>query len=102
MSPQKISRTVPLSVRLTAEEREKINAQAAAAGITPSRFLRETALGIFIRSEADASVLRELRRLGGLCKHAINNNTASGDAAQAFKDLSTYATALCRTTPENR
>lgn len=83
-----------ITIRLDAEELEYVKKQAAAAGYPPSRLLREAVTGLAISSSADVQVLKELRRLGGLCKHAINEGADQEAAAQAFKNLGKYAASL--------
>ena len=73
--------------RLTAEEKSFIHAQAEAAGLPASEYVRGLALGYEIRTRADAAVLNELRRLGGLCKHLYNSGmdpAATGSALAAL------------------
>lgn len=73
--------------RLTEKEKDFIRAQAEAAGLSASEYVRALALGYEIRTRADAAVLNELRRLGGLCKHLYNSGmdpVATGRALSAL------------------
>lgn len=62
-------RTILVKFRLTAEERQFIDEQAAEACVTVSEFVRRRAMGKRLVSRLDETVLNELRRLGGLQKH---------------------------------
>ena len=84
------------SIMLSLDERKIIADQADAAAITRGRYVREAALGTIVRSEADAGILRELRRLGGLCKHAISQGANRSETDAAFRALRDYAAFLCR------
>ena len=85
-----------ITIRLSSEELDHVKKQAAAAGYPPSRLIRESATGLAIITNTDAEVLRELRRLGGLCKHAIVEGADREAAAEAFKNLGKYAASLIR------
>lgn len=85
-----------VNVRLNEDEKNYIKEQAEAAGITLSRFMRETALNTLIRTKADSAVLRELRRLGGLCKHAISTTNSKEDIVTCFNALTKYASSLIK------
>jgi len=84
------------SVMLSQSEQKIIASQADAAAIPRGRFIREAALGTVVRSEADAAILRELRRLGGLCKFAITQGADRAEADAAFRALRDYAAFLCK------
>lgn len=56
--------------RLTAEEDERLNRQAATTGISVSEYMRRLFFGGRpIIARRDDQAIRELRRLGGLLKH---------------------------------
>lgn len=59
-------------MRLTPSERDKLREEADYAGISVSELIRKRALGRPVHSAADLTMIRELRRLGGLQKHMIN------------------------------
>jgi DNA repair protein RadC len=59
-------------MRLSPGEREQLRDDAALAGISISELVRRRALGRPVHSAIDLTVIRELRRLGGLQKHAMN------------------------------
>ena len=54
-----------LKIRLTADEKKFICTQAEAAGLPASTYARALVLGHTMRSGSDASILDELRVLGG-------------------------------------
>jgi len=57
------------TLRLSAEENERLARQADAAGISVSEYIRRLCFGGRpITSRADSQTIRELRRLGGLLK----------------------------------
>ncbi len=58
------------TIRLTAEEEERLTRQAAPAGISVSEYMRRLFFGGRpIIARTDDQTIRELRRLGGLLKH---------------------------------
>ena len=58
------------TLRLTAEEDERLNRQAITAGISVSEYMRRLFFGGRpIIARTDDQTIRELRRLGGLLKH---------------------------------
>ena len=58
------------TLRLTAEEDERITRQAGSAGISVSEYMRRLFFGGRpIIARTDDQTIRELRRLGGLLKH---------------------------------
>lgn len=83
-----------LYVRFSKAEYDYAKAQAASAGVTVSAFIRAAACGLSVQTKADAQILRELRRLGGLCKHAINEGAHTQTCADTFKALRDYAASI--------
>lgn len=58
------------TLRISAEENERLTRQADAAGISVSEYIRRLCFGGRpITSRTDSQTIRELRRLGGLLKH---------------------------------
>lgn len=58
------------TLRLTAEEDERITRQAVTAGISVSEYMRRLFFGGRpVIAKTDDQTIRELRRLGGLLKH---------------------------------
>ena len=59
-------------MRLTASERLLLREEADLAGMSRSELLRKRAFGKTIHAATDLMMIRELRRLGGLQKYAMN------------------------------
>ncbi|MGA9127020.1 MAG: hypothetical protein WB425_02655 [Terracidiphilus sp.] len=68
-------------MRLTAAERVQLSEDADLAGMSVSELVRRRALGKTIHAATDLMMIRELRRLGGLQKYAMNKLTQHGEVA---------------------
>ena len=68
-----------VAVRVTAHQRETVRASAEAAGMSVSRYGRHRLLGHPVQAIVDGATLRELRRIGGLIRHAYDTITATDD-----------------------
>ena len=67
------------TLRISAEENERLARQADAAGISVSEYIRRLCFGGRpIMSRTDNQTIRELRRLGGLLKHNFENVRETG------------------------
>ena len=67
------------TLRISAEENERLARQADAAGISVSEYIRRICFGGRpITSRTDSQTIRELRRLGGLLKHNFENVREAG------------------------
>ncbi|MBQ3171299.1 MAG: hypothetical protein IJB53_05215 [Mailhella sp.] len=67
------------TLRLSAEENERLARQADAAGISVSEYIRRLCFGCRpITSRTDSQTIRELRRLGGLLKCNFESVRATG------------------------
>ena len=67
------------TLRLSAEENERLARQADAAGISVSEYIRRLCFGGRpITSRTDSQTIRELRRLGGLLKHNFESVREAG------------------------
>ena len=67
------------TLRISAEENERLIRQADAAGISVSEYIRRLCFGGRpITSRTDSQTIRELRRLGGLLKHNFENVREAG------------------------
>ena len=67
------------TLRLSAEENERLARQADAAGISVSEYIRRLCFGGRpITSRTDSQTIRELRRLGGLLKHNFETVREAG------------------------
>jgi hypothetical protein len=84
--------TAVVNVRLTAEERARLREDADAAGLSVSQFVRRRIFGRPVIAHADAVMLKELRRIGGLLKHVHNQSGGaySHDTAAALAALKDY------------
>ena len=70
------------TLRLTAEEDERMTQQAAIAGISVSEYMRRLFFGGRpIIARTDDQTIRELRRLGGLLKHHFEVVKRAGNPA---------------------
>ncbi len=63
--------TEQVGIRLTPEEKTRLDAEARAAGLTLAALTRRRLLGLHISARVDDELIRELRRLGGLAKLAM-------------------------------
>ena len=63
----------PTSVRFSAEQRDRIRHNAEMAGLSLADYIRKRTLGEIVRAKTDERVILELRRQGGLFKHAWIN-----------------------------
>jgi hypothetical protein len=83
-------------VRFSVEEEAQISEEARNAGITRSAYIRRRTLGRRVVANADALVLNELRRLGGLLKlvHTESGHAYSEQTAAALDALKSYIVKL--------
>ena len=81
-----------LRLRLTASEKEHLREDADLAGLSMSELVRRRYFGRPIIANADAIMIKELRRLGGLLKHIHNesNGVNSKETAEALIALKAY------------
>ncbi len=81
-----------LRLRLTASEKERLREDADLAGLSMSELVRRRYFGRPIIANADAVMIKELRRLGGLVKHVHNesNGVNSKETAEALVALKIY------------
>jgi uncharacterized protein (DUF1778 family) len=66
-------------MRLTASERVQLREDADLAGMSISEFVRRRTFGKAIHAATDLMMIRELRRLGGLQKYAMNKLALHGE-----------------------
>ncbi len=87
-----------INVRLTATEKAKLKEDADLAGLSLSELVRRRYFGKPILANADAVMLKELRRLGGLLKHVHNESQGvySKETAGALMALKAYLEQLSR------
>jgi hypothetical protein len=90
------TKTEPLdarcNVRVTASELAELREAAKLAGLSLSEYMRRRALGILVIAHSDLSVVRELRRLGGLLKaiHLDSKGAYSETTAGMLGDIGAY------------
>ncbi len=87
-----------VNVRLTAAEKARLKEDAELAALGVSEVVRRRYFGRPIIASADAVMLRELRRIGGLLKHvhADSGGAYSGETAAALGELRAYLQQLSR------
>lgn len=73
--------TLRFEMRITPAELERLRTDADLAGVTVSELVRRRSLGRTVHAASDMATIRELRRLGGLQKHTINNLAQHGGVA---------------------
>ena len=81
-----------INVRLTSAEKATLKEDADLAGLSMSELVRRRYFGRPIIANADAVMLKELRRLGGLLKHIHNQSAGaySQATASAIAELRVY------------
>lgn len=81
-----------LNVRLTSAEKAKLQEDADLAGLSMSELVRRRYFGRPIVANADAVMIKELRRLGGLLKHVHTESggTYSAATSAALGELRAY------------
>ena len=81
-----------INVRLTAAEKARLKEDADLAGLSMSELVRRRYFGRPIIANADAVMLKELRRIGGLRKHIHNESGGvySKQTAEALVALKGY------------
>ncbi len=84
-----------ITVRLRQEEKTRLEADAALAGIPMGELVRRRYFGKRIVAKTDEIMLRELRRLGGLLKH-IHTETRGAYSQDTAAVLHAIKTAIER------
>ena len=81
-----------IMIRLTTAEKEQLKEDAKIANISLSALVRRRYFGRPILAHADAVMLKELRRIGGLLKHLHNesNGAHSKETSSALIALKNY------------
>ncbi len=81
-----------VNVRMSAAEKARLREDAELASLSLSELVRRRSFGRPVLAKADAVVIRELRRLGGLVKHlhVDSKGAYSRDTAAALGTLSAY------------
>lgn len=81
-----------INVRLTRAEKARLKEDADLAGLSMSELVRRRYFGRPIIANADAVMLKELRRIGGLLKHihSASGGVYSKDTAGVLSALKAY------------
>jgi len=97
-APQREPLDAVINVRLTAAEKARLKEDADAAGLSVSELVRRRYFGRPIVANADAVMLKELRRLGGLLKHVHSESRGaySQHTAAALAAIKDYIEKLSR------
>jgi len=85
-----------INVRLTASEKGQLKDDAELASLSLSELVRRRYFGRPIIANADAVMVKELRRIGGLLKHVHNQSQGaySHETALALAELRSYINQL--------
>jgi len=75
-----------IPVRCTPQQKEQIENNANAVGLSMSEYLRRRGLGEKIKSKSDLLTIGKLQKFGGLLKHlyATSNGANSAETKQAL------------------
>ncbi len=89
MSIKRKNLTAVVNIRLTAGERTAVAENAETAGLTVSAYCRRLILGRTVHAHTDSTVIRELRRVGGLLKavHTESGGIYSAATAAALSEV---------------
>ena len=84
--------------RVTREERQEIQEQAEASGLSVSEYVRRRALGRRVASVTDVKMISELRRQGGLLKkiYGESGGMYSEKTAVALENINGFIESLER------
>ena len=90
--------TTRAQFRLTPAEREQVEDQARAAGMTVSTYCRHRVLGHRVLAGTDENMIRELRRVGGLLKavHTQSQGAYSAQTAEALAQVKDCIEAIAK------
>lgn len=84
-----------VNLRLTEREDAEVRDAAAVTDLTLSEYVKQRALGRVVIASTDLTVVRELRRLGGLVKHVATMEIADKNAInQTLSALGKYISVL--------
>ena len=97
-APQREPLDAVINVRLTAAEKARLKEDADLAGVSVSELVRRRYFGRPIVANADAVMLKEMRRLGGLLKHIHSESRGaySKETAAALIAIRDYIEKLSR------
>lgn len=88
--------TEKIAVRLTPDEKLRLQEESHVSGLSVSELVRRRYFGRRIVAHADLTMIRELRRLGGLLKHIHQQSDGlySRETGQALRELKSYLVML--------
>ena len=69
-----VALTECVTLRLAADEKDRLKSDADLAGLSVSEIVRRHYFGRPIIANADAAMIKEMRRMGGLMKHLHNES----------------------------
>ena len=92
-----------INVRLTSAEKAKLKEDADLAAISMSALVRRRYFGRPVIANANAAMIRELRRLGGWLKHIHNQSGGaySQETAATLANVKAYIERLSGDRPED-
>lgn len=84
--------TALVRVRLTPAEKQRLRDDSELAGLTMSELVRRRTFGRTVLASADLTMVRELRRVGGLLKHVhvTSGGAYSKDTADAIAQIRSF------------
>ena len=87
-----------IDIRVTRDERQEIQEQAEASGLSVSEYVRRRLLGRRVDSVTDVRMLSELRRQGGLLKKIFSesNGMYSEKTTVALENMNKFIEGLER------
>ena len=87
-----------IDFRVTREERQEIQDEAEASGLSVSEYVRRRALGRRVDSVTDVKIISELRRQGGLLKkiYSESGEMYSEKTATALANINRFIESLER------
>jgi len=88
-----------ITLRLASDEKERLKSDADLAGLSMSEVVRRHYFGRPIIANADATMIKELRRMGGLMKHIHleSGGAYSEQTAGAIHSIVKYIDTLTET-----
>lgn len=92
-----------INVRLTEAEKARLKEDADLAGLSMSELVRRRYFGRPVVASANAAMIRELRRLGGMLKHIYSDSKGvyREETTQALSALKAYIGRLSRDCQED-
>ncbi len=95
-----VALTERVTLRLAADEKDRLKSDADLAGISVSEVVRRHYFGRPIIANADLVMVKEMRRMGGLMKHLHNESGGaySKQTSQAINAIVKYIDTLTAAT----